>query len=71
MNTPERIFSLFSLYGDVDRVKVIRRKVACALVEFNTATFAAIARDYLDNYIFKGQKIVVSFSRYEEKLFNN
>ncbi|XP_023337757.1 polypyrimidine tract-binding protein 2 [Eurytemora carolleeae] len=65
LNTPERIFSLFSLYGDVDRVKVIRRKVACALVEFNTATFAAIARDYLDNYIFKGQKIVVSFSRFD------
>ena len=39
---------MFSFYGDVERVKMMTRRSVCALVEFSTATFACIARDYLD-----------------------
>ena len=41
---PDLLFNLFSFYGDVERIKILRRKTTCALVEFSTATFAAIAR---------------------------
>ena len=40
---PDLLFNLFSFYGDVERIKILRRKTTCALVEFSTATFAAIA----------------------------
>ena len=61
--SPDKLYNLFSVYGDVDRIKVIRRKLDSALVEFSSATFAAIARDNLDNYQFRGCPLVVSFSR--------
>ena len=65
LNSPELLYNLFSFYGDVVRIKIIRRKTDCALIEFTTATFAAIARDYIDNLVFKGTQLVVSFSRFK------
>jgi len=65
LNSPELLYNLFSFYGDVVRIKIIRRKTDCALIEFTTATFAAIARDYIDNLVFKGTQLVVSFSRFD------
>ena len=63
LNQTDFLFYLFSFYGDVERVKVIRRKQNCALVEFSTATFAAGARDHLDNTTLLGETIAVTFSR--------
>jgi len=62
---PDLLFNLFSFYGDVERIKILRRKTTCALVEFSTATFAAIARDHLDGTTLKGETLVVTFSRFD------
>ena len=62
------MFNLLSFYGDVERIKVMKRKVDCALVQFTTATFAAITRDYLDGEEILGSKLAVTFSRYFEFL---
>lgn len=62
---PDLLYNLFSFYGDVDRIKVLRRKTNCALIEFSTATFAAIARDHLDNTAVRGENMVATFSRFD------
>lgn len=62
---PDLLYNLFSFYGDVDRVKILRKKNNCALVEFTTATFACIARDHLDQASIKGERLVVTFSRFD------
>jgi len=62
---PDLLYNLFSFYGDVERIKILRRKTTCALVEFATASFAAIARDHLDGILVKGDKLVVTFSRFD------
>ena len=45
---PESLYNLFSFYGDVARIKMLRKKQNTALIEFDTATFACLARDHLD-----------------------
>jgi len=62
---PDLLYNLFSFYGDVERIKILRRKTTCALVEFTTATFAAIARDYLDHVMVQGDELVVTFSKFD------
>ena len=42
--TPTALNNLFGLYGDVAKIKITRKKANVALVEFYTATMAAIAR---------------------------
>ena len=59
------LYNLFSFYGDVERVKILRKKNNCALVEFSTATFACIARDHLDQSTIRGERLVVTFSRFD------
>ena len=49
----------------MERVKILRRKSNCALVEFTTATFACIARDHLDQCCVRGETLVVTFSRFD------
>ncbi len=62
---PNALFNLFGFYGNVARVKILRRQLKTALIEFDTASFAAIARDNLDNFsIDPDHKLVVSFSRF-------
>eukprot|EP00092_Neocalanus_flemingeri_P031323 GFUD01034019.1.p1 GENE.GFUD01034019.1~~GFUD01034019.1.p1 ORF type:complete len:258 (-),score=75.84 GFUD01034019.1:148-921(-) len=62
---PDLLYNLFSFYGDVERVKVLRNKNNCSLVEFSTATFACIAKDHLDQTCIRGEKLVVTFSRFD------
>lgn len=62
---PDLLYNLFSFYGDVERIKVLRNKNNCALVEFTTATFAAIARDHLDNMMVRGVNMAATFSRFD------
>ena len=59
------MYNLFSFYGDVERVKILRRKTNCALVEFTTSSFACIARDHLDQSLIRGELLVVTFSRFD------
>ena len=42
--TCQALFNLFGLYGDVAKIKITRKNASVALVEFYTATMAAIAR---------------------------
>jgi len=64
---PKSLFHLFSFYGDVVRVKILPHKTPdVALVEFETATQACIARNHLDQVQMKDHKLVVSFSRFGE-----
>lgn len=65
LSQPDLLYYLFSFYGDVERVKIIRKKQNCALVEFATASFAAVARDHLDNTTILGETIAVTFSRFD------
>jgi len=64
------MFNLFGHYGDVLKVKLFRddeQKLRnIAMIEFRTATFAMLARNMLDQESILGQKLVVSFSRYEK-----
>lgn len=62
---PECLYNLCSIYGDVLTVRILAHKPDCALVEFTSASFAHIARENLDNMEVKGNKMVVSFSRYD------
>ena len=64
---------LFSVYGDVMRVKVLKEKPStttetptrCALVEFKNATSATIARNGLDQFDIFDFKLFVTFSKYD------
>ena len=49
------ILTVFSFYGDVTKVKILPHKQNVALVEFETATMACIARDHLDQVQMKGK----------------
>ncbi len=62
---PQALFNFFSFYGDVCRVKILRARLNVALVEFSTATMAAITRDFTDGCVVSGKKIVVSFSKFD------
>ena len=62
---PDLLYNIFSFYGDIERIKIIRRNNSCALIEFSTATFACIARDHLDQTQLAGQTLVVTFSKYD------
>ena len=49
-------YRIFSFYGDVVRVKILPHKTPdVALVEFETATQACIARNHLDQVQMKGK----------------
>ena len=64
---PRNLFNLFSLFGDVVRVKILRNKLSTALVEFSTATFAMIARNHMDQCPIDGGRgrLTVSFARFD------
>ena len=62
---PDLLYNIFSFYGDIERIKLIRRAQSCALIEFTTATFACLARDHLDQVTLAGEKLVCTFSRYD------
>jgi len=70
---PLEVFNLFSVYGDVMRVKVLKEKPStttetptrCALVEFKNATSATIARNGLDQFDIFDFKLFVTFSKYD------
>ena len=59
------LYNIFSFYGDVERIRLIRRANSCSLVEFTTATFACLARNNLDGLTVRGSKLLVTFSRYD------
>ena len=65
MYKPDRIFNLFGCYGNVKKVRLLPKHDDKTVVEFESATGAMIARNYLDQIEIDGKKMFVSFSRYK------
>ena len=62
---PDLLYNIFSFYGDVERIRLIRRDNSCALIEFTTATFACLARNHLDGRTLREKTLIVTFSRHD------
>lgn len=60
---PDSICNLFGIYGDVTRVKILRNKRDCALLQLSKPHQATLCRNFLDQARIGGRKICVSFSR--------
>ncbi|CAF3307169.1 unnamed protein product [Rotaria socialis] len=65
MTTPESLFTLFGVYGDVHRVKILFNKKDSALIQFATPQQAAVAYQNLDHITIYGKQIKVSFSKHQ------
>lgn len=65
MTTPEALFTLFGVYGDVHRVKILFNKKDSALIQYATPQQAAIAHQNLDHVTMFGKPIRVSFSKHQ------
>ncbi|CAF0943747.1 unnamed protein product, partial [Didymodactylos carnosus] len=65
MITPEALFTLFGVYGDVHRVKILFNKKDSALIQFATPQQAAVAHQHLDHITMFGKQIKVSFSKHQ------
>jgi hnRNP-L/PTB/hephaestus splicing factor len=64
--TTDILFTLFGVYGNVMRVKILYNKKDTAFVQFQTVEQATTARQYLDKVELFGQTIYVSTSRNKE-----
>ena len=61
--TPDMVFNLFSLYGNVLRVKIFFKKRDMGLVQFEDHQQAVTAKNNLHNIPLLGQNLLVSISR--------
>eukprot|EP00301_Raphidiophrys_heterophryoidea_P003499 c1157_g1_i1.p1 GENE.c1157_g1_i1~~c1157_g1_i1.p1 ORF type:complete len:493 (-),score=118.28 c1157_g1_i1:137-1615(-) len=67
--TPDNVFTLFGVYGDVIRVKILYNKRDCALVQFSNDQQAQLATMNLDGVTMFGHKLrVVPSNKTEVKL---
>ena len=63
MATPDYLCNLFGFYGDVQRVKILRNKRDCAVVQMAKPHQATLCRNFLDQCKINGKRICVSYSR--------
>jgi hnRNP-L/PTB/hephaestus splicing factor len=61
--TTDTLFTLFGVYGDVIRVKILFNKRDTALVEFQSAKMASNAQMFLNQLHFHGEILAVTFSK--------
>ena len=61
--TPDMLFNLFSLYGNVQKVKIFYKKRDMGLVQFEDHEQALLAKNNLHNLPFLGRTLLVSISR--------
>jgi hnRNP-L/PTB/hephaestus splicing factor len=66
VSDPNILYRLFGAYGNVVRVRILLNKPDTALVQFENSMFAQTARKYLDRFEFRGKKLSVSTSKYDE-----
>jgi hnRNP-L/PTB/hephaestus splicing factor len=64
--TPDVLFTLFGVYGDVIRVKILFNKKSCAMVQMATPQQAQLALQYLHNTEVFGTAMSVTLSRHME-----
>lgn len=62
--TADMLFTIFGVYGDVMRVKIMWKNKSTGLVELASPDQAFRAKDYLDGLPFFGVNLGVSFSRH-------
>jgi len=62
--TPDRLFTLFGVYGNVLRVKIMWSKKDSALIQMGDASMADTARKYLDRVSVWGKPICVRTSKH-------
>lgn len=62
--TPDTLFTLFGVYGDVIRVKILFNKKDTALIQFADAHMADIARQHLDKVTVNGKALSVRISKH-------
>lgn len=60
----DKLFNLFSLYGNIVRIKVLRNKPDHALVEMADGFQAELAVHYLKGAMLFGNKLEVNYSKY-------
>jgi hnRNP-L/PTB/hephaestus splicing factor len=61
--TPDMLFNLFSIYGNVQRVKIFFKRRDMGLVQYETHQQAINAKDNMNNVVFLGKPLLVSISR--------
>jgi len=62
--TPEVLFTLFGVYGDVQRIKILYNKRDTAMIQFTTGQQASYARQNLNGCTLFGQQISVNSSKH-------
>eukprot|EP01068_Selenidium_serpulae_P006448 Selendium_serpulae@DN4390_c0_g1_i1.p1 len=61
-----KLFNVFSLFGPVDRIKLLRDKPGCAMIQYSHPIHAILAATYLNDAPLFGQHINISFSKCTE-----
>ena len=61
--SPDYLCNLFGFYGDVQRVKILRNKKDCAIIQMAKPHQATLCRNFLDQCKINGKRICVSYSR--------
>mmetsp|Transcript_46441 Transcript_46441/g.75811 ORF Transcript_46441/g.75811 Transcript_46441/m.75811 type:complete len:340 (+) Transcript_46441:61-1080(+) len=62
--TPDMLFTLFGVYGDVVRVKILYNRRDTAFVQFSTPEQASLARENLNQVPLFGKRLNVNFSKH-------
>ncbi|EWC77899.1 hypothetical protein C923_01394 [Plasmodium falciparum UGT5.1] len=58
-----KLFNLFSIYGFVTRIKILREKPDAALIQYSNYIFSSLAQEYLQRARISNQSIEVNFSK--------
>ncbi|SOV21575.1 polypyrimidine tract binding protein, putative [Plasmodium sp. DRC-Itaito] len=58
-----KLFNLFSIYGFVTRIKILREKPDAALIQYSNYIFSSLAQEYLQRARISNQNIEVNFSK--------
>jgi len=64
--TPDRLFMLFGVYGDVMRVKILYNKRESAMIQFANGQQAELARLHLNHLNLYGKELNITTSKHNE-----
>ncbi|KAF7651626.1 hypothetical protein LDENG_00108350 [Lucifuga dentata] len=65
MVTPQSLFTLFGVYGDVQRVKILYNKKDCALIQLSDGNQAQLAMSHLNGQKVFGKVMRVTLSKHQ------
>lgn len=65
MVTPQSLFTLFGVYGDVQRVKILYNKKDSALIQLSDSNQAQLAMSHLNGQKMYGKVIRVTLSKHQ------